>query len=520
MRGAFCAALIALLIGTIPLGARASITPEGGTAEASRRPVEGSIGPAAPLAGPIDPTKYRLGPGDALAIYMYGRISQTWALEVGPDGTIFVPELGSLPAAGRSLDSVRRDLEDRVAAHYRDVRIEVRLERRRQMVIYLAGAVRSPGPRTALGSMRPVDVLSDSMLTPDASRRNIEVLHRDGRSGHYDLMRFLLTGAEPDSVMLEDGDVLRVPIATEFVGIWGAVGRPGRYELGRRDSLSSLIALAGGLNGEAFRDRAVLVRSGGSPRESVLVSPSDVTDGRLDLPLQPGDQLYVLGDPERLRVHNVSVLGLVQREGSQSIVPGVTRLSGAIAAAGGFREGADTRAIRLIRTEPNRVGENVELERLSHLGRHEMTNSEYEAFRTQLASLRPEFRVDWSRVQSSQELDPLLQDDDLIQVDHVQNSIRVDGQVLNPGVYEYSGGKDWSYYVHLAGGFTPRAARTKVLVKRLVNAQTVPAGREHALMPGDFVWVPERPDTTVWEIFKEVLTAAAAVATVYIAYHR
>jgi hypothetical protein len=37
------------------------------------------------------------------------------------------------------------------------------------------------------------------------------------------------------------------------------------------------------------------------------------------------------------------------------------------------------------------------------------------------------------------------------------------------------------------------------------------------LDPGDFVWVPEKSDVTVWEQTRQILTALAQVATIVIA---
>jgi hypothetical protein len=67
------------------------------------------------------------------------------------------------------------------------------------------------------------------------------------------------------------------------------------------------------------------------------------------------------------------------------------------------------------------------------------------------------------------------------------------------------------------GGYTNRAWRGKVRVTRSVTGQTLLARDVRTLDPGDFVWVPERPDVTAWEQGREVLTALAQVATIIIA---
>jgi hypothetical protein len=56
-----------------------------------------------------------------------------------------------------------------------------------------------------------------------------------------------------------------------------------------------------------------------------------------------------------------------------------------------------------------------------------------------------------------------------------------------------------------------------VRVTRSVTGQVLLARNVHALDPGDFVWVPEKPDVTAWQQTREVLTAVAQLATVVIA---
>jgi len=54
-------------------------------------------------------------------------------------------------------------------------------------------------------------------------------------------------------------------------------------------------------------------------------------------------------------------------------------------------------------------------------------------------------------------------------------------------------------------------------VTRAVTGQTLPARNVRTLDPGDFVWVPDRPDKTFMDYSRETLTALAQIATVIIA---
>jgi polysaccharide export outer membrane protein len=102
-------------------------------------------------------------------------------------------------------------------------------------------------------------------------------------------------------------------------------------------------------------------------------------------------------------------------------------------------------------------------------------------------------------------------------VERLVSSIRVDGEVRRPGILNFIRGKGVGDYVMQAGGYTDRAWQGKVRVTRAVTGQTLLARNVRTLDPGDFVWVPEKPDVTVWEKSRETLTALAQVATIVIA---
>jgi protein involved in polysaccharide export with SLBB domain len=124
------------------------------------------------------------------------------------------------------------------------------------------------------GGSRLSDVLADSLFTPRASRRRIEVRRRDGSVLTCDLQRFRLAGEDADDPPLADGDVVQVPVQRETIAAWGAVGRPGAIELGHADSLGMLLRLAGGLLADAVAEHALLTRFDAQQRPRVSGSRS------------------------------------------------------------------------------------------------------------------------------------------------------------------------------------------------------------------------------------------------------
>ena len=516
----------AMLVGVAPARAQGGPDATGQDPDAlfpqapaqSRTGLEGAPLSPTELAGPVDPAVYRVGPGDLLVLHLWGQVTRNIPLEVGPEGAVLLPDEGLVSVAGHTLADVRGDILARMHRRYRYVKMELRLSRPRTFRVYLTGQVKAPGPASANGAYRVGDVLANGMLVEGASRRRIEVLHRDGTREFCDLELFLQTGEAAWNPWLQDGDVIQVPSATEFVYAQGAVARPGRYELGVRDSLRTLLRLSGDPLPSAEVDRVLLVRfKDPVTPESLWVSLDEVYARRRNPALEDGERLYVYFIPQYHQQHEAAILGEVQRPGTYPIVEGRTRLSNLVSAADGFQASADLSAIRVHRQSTLAAEKDQELDRLLRLSRNDLTNTEYDMLRTKLAGQREDYRVDWTRLQGDKDLDLLLRDGDIVRVERLVSSIRVDGEVQRPGILNYVRGQGVEDYLRQAGGYTNRAWRGKVRVSRAVTGQTLLARNVRALAPGDFVWVPEKPDRTVWDQARENLTALTQIATIVIA---
>jgi polysaccharide biosynthesis/export protein len=475
-------------------------------------------GRASSLAGPVDPLVYRVGPGDVMLLQMWGKLTRSIPIEVGPEGTVLVPGGAVLRVAGRTLADVRTDVLQRMARQYRDVSMDLRLASPRTFRLYLTGQVRQPGPMMASGALRVGDVVGRAQLLGDASRRRIELRHTDGTREPCDLDLFLLTGDASQNPWVRDGDIIQVPTATEFVWAQGALARPGRFEAGVHDSLLDLLHLAGDPLPAAQVERALLVRFRDPfVPDSAWVDLREVYSRVNNPPVVDGERLYVYYLPEYHLLHEAAIMGEVQRPGVYPIREGRERISHLVTAAGGFRPTADLSAIRVHRRSPAANDKDLDLDRMLRLSRKDLTATEYEVMRTKLASMGESFRVDWSRLTADANLDLMLLDGDSVFVERLVPSIRVDGQVHRPGMLSYATGRGVRDYVKEAGGFTNRAWTGKVRVTRAVTGQTMLARDVSTLDPGDFIWVPEKPDITAWEQSREILTALAQVATIVIA---
>ena len=205
--------------------------------------------------------------------------------------------------------------------------------------------------------------------------------------------------------------------------------------------------------------------------------------------------------------------------GDFPIRTGQTRLSALLAMAGGTLPDADSASVLLFRARPA-SGPDPEFERLSRLSRGEMTASEYETFRTRLAGLTPDFRVDLRTLRANSANDPRLVAGDHVMVSRSVRAIRVDGQVRRPGVVEYEPGRPYSWYIKATGGYTTRSARAQVRITRASSGQTLMARETDVPLAGDFLWVPERSDVPGWQYLRDTLLILGQIATVIIALRR
>lgn len=142
-------------------------------------------------------------------------------------------------------------------------------------------------------------------------------------------------------------------VVTNSVIIGGEVAKPGRLVLRtNRESLSDVIALAGGYRGNA-RDLTLRVMRGSS---RVDLRVNDFIDNpEMDVQIQPGDRLMLINNPR-----TYSILGASGRVEQTPFSSSKVSLAEAVATAGGSNPSlGDPAAIFLFRYERDQSGQEV-----------------------------------------------------------------------------------------------------------------------------------------------------------------
>jgi polysaccharide biosynthesis/export protein len=158
---------------------------------------------------------------------------------------------------------------------------------------------------------------------------------------------------------LRSGGIVKQPIVNievqayvnRAVTVLGAVASPGLYGLDRPQTLTTLLARAGGVRGDGS-ERVVLRRGGGASVTELEIA-SLARDGGKDVAMQPGDVVFV---PIAEQFY---VYGQVNSPGSYPIIGDMT-VRQALARGGGPTLAGTERRVTLYRAGKNGVEADLE----------------------------------------------------------------------------------------------------------------------------------------------------------------
>jgi polysaccharide biosynthesis/export protein len=178
----------------------------------------GARGPAAAYAdGRDDPRAqpYVIGPSDLLRITVWKNPELSTEALVRPDGTITLPVIGELRAAGRNAAELQQEATQRAAQLVNDAVVTVSVIEVNSYRFTVAGNVENPG----LFSSRYYVTVSDAIALAGGPNRYAStsdvVIVRNGPRGRQRLRvdyDAILAGKNPEQdVVLRAGDAVRVP---------------------------------------------------------------------------------------------------------------------------------------------------------------------------------------------------------------------------------------------------------------------------------------------------------------------
>lgn len=389
---------------------------------------EGSPSTFAPVTDIPVPADYAVGPGDMLAIQLYGGDTATYKLSVNRDGRVDFPKLGPIAVGGMSFDRARSAIEARVKKELLGTRVSVTMGDLRTIRVYVLGEAQTPGSYSVSGlSTMTNAIFVSGGIKKIGSLRNIQLKRRGQLVSQLDLYDLLLRGDTSADRQLMSGDVIFIPPVGPTASVYGEVRRPAIYEIRQEKSVDQLVELAGGLTPEADPKSGSLEHiSAASQRETKNVDLS-AEESRVTQ-IGNGDKLRI--SPIRPTLENsVTLAGHVFRPNAFQFRNGL-RLSDVLPSFDELRPNADRRYIMIRREIPPEQKLQVvsaDLERaLSARG----------SAADVLLQARDQVVVFDLSNDRTRVMAPLIRDLELQgSIEHPAQVVIVDGQVKAPGKY-------------------------------------------------------------------------------------
>jgi polysaccharide biosynthesis/export protein len=312
--------------------------------------VAGHVGSVLAASGVTD--AYVLGPGDTIDIVVVGERDLSQTMPIKPDGTVDLPLVGEVMAAGKTTSQLATELVKRYAKYLIAPSITVAVREVRVDHISVLGQVNRPGEYPIQPGEGILDVLASAGGPTDrADLAKAQVLRGNPtQTIDLNILGAFAKGQDPDVTLLP-GDVVYVPATDRRMVILGQVNRPGAYDLLEGEHVSDLLAAAGGPTPLAAPQRAFIVRGD----QQIPVNVQDVLAGNLEanLPLQPGDMLVVPQGQAQ-----IVVMGAVNRPGKYDFLQGM-KLIDAVAQAGGQATIGNLSQVAVVRLEDGKTKTTV-----------------------------------------------------------------------------------------------------------------------------------------------------------------
>ena len=257
-----------------------------------------------PLPG--EPGPYLIGPGDILLVrdlnhpgLFSGEMPRTpdsGRFTVSDEGSLLLPMIGEIEAAGKSLPNLRDEIQAVFLQYVRKPNISVTVAEFRSQKFYVLGQVRAPGAYPYDGRVSVLDALGAAQGLNEKADLTGSYLVRKGEVLPVDFYALLRKGDMSGNIRLAGGDLLHIADASDRkVYVLGEVRRPGVFPMGSDPlRLIDAISMAGGLDlVTAKKGEIFLVRGGYADPTVYRLSLSDVMNlTGTETFLEPGDRVY------------------------------------------------------------------------------------------------------------------------------------------------------------------------------------------------------------------------------------
>jgi protein involved in polysaccharide export with SLBB domain len=391
------------------------------------------------------PEDYKLGPGDEIIIDIWGASQASMRQTISSEGSITVDRIGPVFLNGMTVRDANTYIQQKFSSIYSGIsseggpsQIKLTLGQIRTIQINILGEVAVPGTY-AISSLSSIfhALYNAGGINDIGSLRSIQLYRKGKLLKTLDIYQFLLNGDSSGDTHLMDGDIIMVPPYISLVKISGNIKRPMYYEMTVTETLSNLIAYAGGFTGDAYKEKINVVRKTGEYDKTYTLNPKDYDNFILD----DGDEITI-GNGLNLFENRVEIRGAVFRPGYYEVGGQIKTVRDLIDKSGGLRENAFLNRAILTRERDDLTYETIPID-LGNLLSGNAGNI------------------------NLKKNDKLLVASDSILID--LGDFTIFGDVYNPGTYSYADDTSIEDLIIKAGGLLNSASLAKVDVARRIT---------------------------------------------------
>lgn len=383
------------------------------------------------------PGDYRLGPGDAVIIDIYGASQKSNQYTVSPDGDVTIEGFGPVQVSGLTVTQANARLRQTLGSRYQSSKVRLTVGQTKTIMVNVMGEVRMPGTYTLSAFSTVFNALYMAGGPNDiGTLRDIKIFRANRLIAHVDVYDYILNG-KASNIHLTDNDVIVVGPYDCLVNITGKVKRPMYYEMKKSESVGTLLKYAGSFTGDAYTRSVRLIRKTGREYSVYNVGEFDMNSFHI----ADGDSITV--DSILNRYENmVEVKGAVFRPGKYQVGGEITSVRSLIEHAEGCTEQAFTAHAVMHRMKADRTLEVIP--------------------------------VDIDGIMQGRVADVPLQKNDVLfvptkQALMEQQTLTIHGEVHYPGIYQYAANETIEDLILQAGGLNDQASMVKVDVARRIR---------------------------------------------------
>ena len=457
-----------------------------------------------PVNEPNFGNNYILDYGDFIEVTLYGNNSLEYELEIKRDGTINIPELGSMMIGGLNYQQGVEKIQQKIKESYTGTNAIVNLTELRDIKILVTGNVEYPGIYTLSGNSNLLQALNMAGgVNENGTLRNIEVKRQGKIIQNVDLYSALIFGDLSELKQLQSGDSIYIKPAEKLIRAGSGFINEALFEMKNNENLEDFFIFSGGLDRNVTGNGFTLVGINGS-----IISNLSKDDTEYNL--KHLDSIYF----KNSNVGSIKILGEVQRPGAYSIKPG-DNIFDIINRAGGYTDIAYPFASVLKRKdveelEAKYINKSYKTI-ISFLAQNPdglKSNSDLGMILEEFKNLKPSGRVvtefDFQILKDTPSSRTMLIDKDEIYIPAQSNTVYVFGEVGNPQALSFTDMLPIKDYISKAGGFNKIADKSRIIVVQpngeaeIIDLSKFPNLKREGvdIYPGSLVYVPQQVVTT------------------------